>query len=263
MGAIWRKLQRSLASRERTKGTRISARAAQPPEPADAEAALHPFDQRHGVDTGGLIRGEELHSGSRHDVFNAGYYGMSPSRFYWILQQWIADSTHPKIVDYSFIDLGCGKGRAVMMASEFTFRQIIGVELHPGLTRIANDNLDRWKANHSSCPIEIVCHDATEFIFPQGPCLLYLFNPFAGEAINRLIQRLETQFADRRGLLDIIYFNPELGHLFDARRGFELLWTGTVPMSQEDTAADSLASPEDLCSVFRWSGAVRSAAFDR
>ena len=233
----WRKLHPSL----------LSLRFRQTPP--------HPFDRRHGVDTSGLIEGKDLRTGHGNDAFSTAYYGMAPSRFRWIIEYWLADDTHTRIEDYTFLDLGCGKGRALMMASEFGFRQVIGVELHPGLAKIARENLVRWRsAKLNSCPIKIVHQDATEVLFPQSPCLLYLFNPFAAPVVKLLIERIETQFASRPGMLDLIYFNPDSDDLFDAHPGFERLWTGTVPMSEEDTASDTVASPEDLCSVFRWIG---------
>jgi SAM-dependent methyltransferase len=216
---------------------------------------MHPFDQRYGVDTGGLIGGGDLLSGHMHDAFNTAYYGMAPSRFQRVMEYWIEDQTHPPLENYSFVDLGCGKGRAVMMASEFRFGEAVGVELHPGLAGIAQSNVAAWTAaGRAVCPVRIVCQDATEFALPDGACLLYLFNPFAAPVVKRLIQRIEADFAGRPGMLDLIYFNPEAAELLEAHGGFELLWTGTVPMSEEDTAVDLVASPGDLCSVYRWVG---------
>lgn len=222
---------------------------------AQAAPRLHPFDKQFGVDTGGLIPGRELYSGHRNDVFNTAYYGMAPSRFRRLMEYWIADESHAAIEDYSFVDLGCGKGRAVMMASQYSFREVVGVELHAALARIAEANVAVWTAaGRSVCPVRIVCQDATEFAFPKGPCLLYLFHPFAAPVLKQLIERIETDFANRRGLLDLIYFNPEAGELLEAHGGFELLWTGTVALSEEDAAADQVASADDLCSVYRWVG---------
>jgi len=242
IAAAWNKVQ-ALASRRVTEKL-------QP-----AKLPLHPFDQRYGVDTSGLIAGGHLRSGHAHDAFNTAYYGMAPSRFRWIMERWISDVSHVRIEDHTFVDLGCGKGRAILLASEFPFHQAIGVELHPGLARIARRNLVLWEAaKRNLCPFQVICQDATEFVFPAGPCLLYLFHPFTTPVVERLIDRLTSQFAGRPGALDIIYFNPEAGDLFASHPGFTLLWTGTVPMSEEDTAADSVASPQDLCSVFRWIG---------
>ena len=205
------------------------------------------------METSGLIGGEELRSGHRHDVFNTAYYAMAPSRFQRVMESWLADESHPVIENYSFVDLGCGKGRAVLMASEFMFREAVGVELHASLANIAEANVASWNsAKRAKCPVRIVCQDATEFIFPEGPCLLYLFHPFRSPVLERLIERIESDFADRPKMLDLIYFNPEGGELIEAHGDFERLWTGTVPMSEEDAAADRVASADDLCSVYRW-----------
>jgi SAM-dependent methyltransferase len=257
LNTAWSKLRWSLAQRGVAGTVRVALGRLhrQSSSPSDDKPLQHPFDQRYGVDTSGLIGGGDLRSGHKNDIFNTAYYGMAPSRFHRVLQDWISDSGHASIAETSFIDLGCGKGRAIMMASEFDLHQVIGVELNPSLAETAKANLAIWTAaGRAVSPVKILCQDATEFVFPDGPCLLYLFNPFAAPVVKRLIDRLEAEFAGRPGLLDVIYFNPEAGELFDSHKGFQLLWTGTVDMSEEDTAADHVASPEDLCSIYRWIG---------
>src|SRR5260370_30585532 len=114
----------------------------------------------------------------------------------------IADQTHAALEGYSFVDLGCGKGRAVMMASEFGFREVVGVELHAALAGIAEANVAVWSAGgRAVCPVRIVCGEATEFAFPDGACLLYLFNPFAAPAMRPLMQRMQAEFAGLTRLL--------------------------------------------------------------
>jgi SAM-dependent methyltransferase len=256
----WSKLRWSLAQRGLGGTLKFAFERAcrQPNQTIEGTSHPHPFDQRYGVDTGGLIGGGELRSGHRNDVFNTAYYGMAPSRFQRVMEYWIADQTHGALENCSFVDLGCGKGRAVMMASEFRFREVVGVELHAGLAGVAEANVAVWTAaGRAVCPVRIVRQDATEFAFPDGACLLYLFNPFAAPVMKRLVDRIEADFRERPGLLDLIYFNPEAGELLEAHGGFELLWTGTVAMSEEDAAVDLVASAEDLCSVYRWVGVGR------
>jgi SAM-dependent methyltransferase len=258
-GTAWSKLRWSLAQRGLAGTVRVAFERSQRNDAtSETKPSVHPFDLRYGVDTSGLIGGGELRSGHRNDVFNTAYYGMAPSRFRQVMSDWLSDDSHAAVGDYSFIDLGCGKGRAVMMASEFPFRQVIGVELNAPLAKIAKENIAAWTAaGRKVCPVEIVCQDATEFVFPDGACLLYLFNPFAAPVVERLIDGLEAEFAARPGRMDLIYFNPEAGHLLEAHKGFELLWSGTVEMSAEDAEADYVASPDDLCSVYRWVGTDR------
>src|SRR5277367_4507445 len=133
----WSKLQWSLAQRGLGGTLRFALLRTWRQTPDEATPQLHPFDERYGVDTSGLIGGGELRSGHRNDVFNTAYYGMAPSRFQRLMEYWVADESHAGIEHYSFVDLGCGKGRAVMMASEFGFREVVGVELHAPLARIA------------------------------------------------------------------------------------------------------------------------------
>lgn len=263
LGTAWSKLRWSLAQRGVGGTLRFALKRTRlQPNPADEAKPLlhpfHPFDAQYGVDTSGLIGGGDLRSGHRNDVFNTAYYGMAPSRFQRVMQHWIADQSHAALETYTFVDLGCGKGRAVMLASEFGFREVVGVELHAALAKIAENNLAVWTAaGRAVCPVRIVCQDATEFVFPDGASLVYLFNPFAAPVMTRLIERIETDYAQRPGLLDLIYFNPEAGHLLEAHGGFKLLWTGTVEMSEEDSAVDRVASADDICSGYRWVGLTK------
>jgi SAM-dependent methyltransferase len=254
LSAAWSKLRWSIAQRGLGRTLSFALQRGRRPSD-DKRSTLHPFDQRYGVDTSGLIGGGELRSGHKNDVFNTAYYGMAPSRFHHVIASWIADDSHPSIVNYSFVDLGCGKGRAIMMASESAFRQVIGVELHRSLARIAKNNVTIWAASgRAVSPIHVVCQDALDFVFPYGHCLLYLFNPFTAPVLTQLIERISDTFAERPGMLDLIYFNPQDGGLIDAHPGFKLLWSGTVALSEEDAAVDWVASPEDICSVYRWVG---------
>jgi SAM-dependent methyltransferase len=253
LSTAWSKLQWSLAQRGLTGTLRAALYRARHPTEQAAKPQVHPFDKRYGVDTSGLIGGGELRSGHHHDIFNTAYYGMAPSRFHPVMDRWLSDETHPAKANYSFIDLGCGKGRAVLMASEYGFRQVIGVELHPSLAKTAEKNEALWAAaGRAACPVRILCQDAAEFAFPDGACLLYLFHPFTAPVLSRVIERIDADFARHPRPLDVIYFNPQAGDLLENHGGFQRLWTGTIDMSEEDAAVDWVASPDDLCSIYRW-----------
>src|ERR1700722_18290690 len=201
----WSKLQWSLALRRLGRTILLALARVHRRHIEETNPLVHPFDQRYGVDTSGLIGGGELRSGHRNDAFNTAYYAMAPSRFRWVMEYWIGDESHAAIENYSFVDLGCGKGRAVLMASEFGFREVVGVELHPSLAEIAEANLAVWTAaGRAVSPVRIVCREATEFVFPDGACLLYLFHPFGPPVLKQLIERIEVDFAGRHRMLDLI-----------------------------------------------------------
>jgi len=160
----------------------------------------HPFDTQHGVDTSGLLTAVALASGNPNDLLGTGYSGTPPSRFRAVTEHWIAAPPERPTPAYSFIDIGSGKGRAMMLATDYPFAEIIGVEMNAGLAQVARDNLEKWQAsNPSRSPTRVVCQDALQFEFPTTPCLVYLYNPFAEPILKQLIERLGVEKATPRG----------------------------------------------------------------
>jgi hypothetical protein len=97
------------------------------------------FDAEFGTDTGRILYAEELRdSRSRRRVYNATHYGTAPS----IFQQPLA-RLEIGFELYTFVDLRAGKGRIILLATNFTFRQIIGVEFSQELQKVACENISR------------------------------------------------------------------------------------------------------------------------
>lgn len=93
--------------------------------------------------------------------------------------------------EFTFIDIGSGKGRALQMAADHPFRRILGIELLPALDRVAQENLRAYKSDSQLCfALEAVCGDAREFVFPAGPLVVYLFNPLTETGIEDVVTNL-------------------------------------------------------------------------
>ena len=217
----------------------------------EVERPVHPFDTEHGVDTSGRIGGSHLGAGHAHDIYNTAYVGVPPSRLRNAIAQWRALPGVRPIEEYGFFDVGCGKGRAMMLASEMGFRECAGVELDPGLAEVARRNLEAWsKTGKTRCPVYVVEGDATEVALPELPLLVYVYNPFRGPVVRKLLQRLEAHAAGRVGPLDLIYLIPEETKEFAAFPEFGKVWEGTVRMSEEDQQWDD-ADAEDAAQIWR------------
>ena len=226
----------------------------------------HPFDTEFGVQTSGLVSGRHLKAGHAHDRHSTAYYGVAPSIFREICERWRASPPAFPAESYSFIDLGAGMGRAVLLAAEMPFREAVGVELNPELARVASKNVTIWEAEgRALCPMRILPQDATEIEFPDGPCLLFLFNPFGATVLRRLIKRIETAFHNRPGELDLLYVNHEQEKVLAGHSGFKTIYRGDIYKSPDDEVADReilLNQPEgeyasseyESCSIYRWTG---------
>jgi len=93
--------------------------------------------------------------------------------------------------DFTLIDLGSGKGRVLLMASDYPFKRIIGVEFMPELHRSAGKNIAGYSNDRQLCrQIETLCMDARDFQFPEGPLVLYLFNPFSESTFAQVLENL-------------------------------------------------------------------------
>jgi len=93
---------------------------------------------------------------------------------------------------YTFVDVGSGKGRVLFVAAEYPFRKVIGVEFSNALHDDALANLKRYKYWGQRCAdIEPVHADASEFAFPDDNLVIYLFYPFGTEVMGRMLANLE------------------------------------------------------------------------
>ena len=230
----------------------------------------HPFDRAHGVDTGGLLYADALTGLHEHELQNAGYYATAPSLFRGAIALWrqTLPATGYTETDYTLVDIGCGKGRVLMLAAEFGFREIVGVEVDPHLARIARKNLHKWtrRSPRSWVPqvsilrpgrpnprTRIIEGDALALPLPDGPAALFYFNSFERELTERWLSRLGDIARTRTAPLDLIYIHPEFDAQVRQVPGIQTLAQADIPFSAEDAAADAFQVGTDHCAIYRLS----------
>ena len=219
---------------------------------ASNDGGIHPFDRRYGVDTSGLLYADALSTGHARDGANEGYYATAPSLLDEALALWQTTLGGYSLEDYTFIDLGCGKGRVVLLAAGYPFRAVTGIELNPELARTARANLRRWPSTRRAClAVQVVVGDILELKLLPGPVVLYLFNAFDRSVARAFLARLEDATRSRTAPIDLIYMHPDQADLFEASPVVEVLADADLPFSQEDAAADAFEVDHDQCQVFR------------
>jgi SAM-dependent methyltransferase len=124
--------------------------------------------------------------------------------------------------EFTFLDLGSGKGRTLLMASDYSFRRIVGVELLPALNDVAQDNIGKYRSESQKCfAIESICGDATEFGFPVEPTILFLFHPLAESGLRRVRVNLERSLREHPRMVYVVYHNPLLARVLDESAALE------------------------------------------
>jgi SAM-dependent methyltransferase len=216
------------------------------------EAIVHPFDRHYGVDTSGFVTAVHLVTGHPHDLLGTGYYGVAPSRFRTVVDRWLRTPPEFPVSNYAFVDVGCGKGRALMLAAQHPFREILGIELNPGLAETAQTNLELWRATqHPAMPMRALCADATQFDIPDGPCLLFLYNPFAEPLLSKFLDHIERSFSTQPRPLDVVYCNAPNDRLLAEHLRYRRLWSEPISIDAEDVPTNPSADSPELCTLYR------------
>jgi SAM-dependent methyltransferase len=182
------------------------------------------WDLAHGVDTCGDIPLLDLNFKSEHKTPGLEYQSHHPS----IIRAGLG-LLNIRHQDYAFVDFGCGKGRVLLVASEFPFRRIIGLEFAPQLAEIARQNVRTYRARNRRClEVEVITTDATRYQLAPEPQILYFYSPFAREAMDQVVRHIEGSLRESpRDLL--VLFSGLLGmrDLAFGRRGeYERLQRG-------------------------------------
>ena len=169
------------------------------------------FDRRHRVKTNFVIDLDDL-TPAEHAEFGHRHQPTPAA----VLQP-IVNTLPIQHADFTFVDLGCGMGRAVFLASEFPFRRIVGVEFSTELHRIAEQNRLSFRNQNQKCTnIEFVCTDAAEYSLPEENTVFYLYNPFGKPTLRRVINNIGHSLARHPREIVIVYYNPVNAQVLDS-----------------------------------------------
>jgi SAM-dependent methyltransferase len=211
----------------------------------------HPFDKSHGTDTSGFIAADELPANEASRTHAVFYAGSQPSVVRTGLQ------ALPSLETCTFIDLGCGKGRALLVASEFPFKAIIGIELSPDLADIARSNVSLMSTRFPHRQkIQVVVADASTFVLPGGDLVLFLYNPFDAIVVAKVVAGVEAALTTERRFVYIVYYNPVAGHCFDSSPLLTRRYARMVPYAAEELGY----GPDDADPLVIWQGGTAPPA---
>jgi predicted RNA methylase len=118
----------------------------------------------------------------------------------------------PFPAEATFVDLGTGRGRPMILAARMGFRRVVGVELDPVLARTAERNVRRWSRRNPSVEMTVVHADAATCPLPEGPLVLFLANPFGAETMRRVLDRVVARPGSDEVV--VVYFNPVHADVF-------------------------------------------------
>lgn len=166
------------------------------------------LDLRLGGRTRGVLRNEDLLRASSIGGDSNWYEPVQPRKF-----RRIAAAVDLDPAQSTFLDLGAGRGRAMLLAAERGFGHVVGVELDPALAAEAERNVAAWTARRSRRSvgqvISVLHEDAVETALPGGPLLVFLYNSFGANSLRRLLSRLVEDHAASPRPVWLCYVNAQ------------------------------------------------------
>ena len=163
------------------------------------------FDLCYGTDTLRRVNLNTLNFESEHKI-DATWYQPTQAK---PLRDILRKLDLPK--DGVFVDLGSGKGRVLLIAAQFRFKKVVGVEFSPELCEIACENVNVFtQRTHITAQIDVVESDVAIYPIEPDHKVFFLNNPFQEQVMNRVLANLRSSVTQFPRKIWLIYHNPRL-----------------------------------------------------
>jgi SAM-dependent methyltransferase len=126
---------------------------------------------------------------------------------------------------FTFVDIGCGKGKVLLSAIVLPFKRVVGVEYSAYLTRIAEQNIASARLLRRRCScVEIICSDAAQYPVPDEPAIFFFNNPFAYEIMELVLDNIVSSYLRLPRQIYLIFYRassvmPNVSKFLPAKTG--------------------------------------------
>ena len=177
------------------------------------------FDNTFGINTSGIISSVNLDSDSNNWENKHAYEPSNKEIFFHLLSK-----IPLEFPSYTFIDIGSGKGAVLFYATNFNFKEIIGVEYSSTLCDIATSNIESFnKISPSTASMKIVNSDVMDYQLPNGNLLIYLYNPFNEKILVPFIESVIKKKRANSSNIWILYYTPLFKQFLDQFKELETI----------------------------------------
>lgn len=118
------------------------------------------------------------------------------------------------------VDFGSGKGRILVVAAHYGFKNITGVDFSQSLCREAENNIEKIKPLFPATNFQITCSDAANYAIENDANVFFFFNPFDEVVMLQVVRNILTSLKKDPRKVHIVYVNPLHKEIF-LSAGFE------------------------------------------
>jgi SAM-dependent methyltransferase len=107
-----------------------------------------------------------------------------------------------------FLDIGCGKGRALCVAAHYGFKKVTGLDFSKDLCIAAEENLAITQQKFTDLQYKVINNDAFYFEIPKDVDCIFMFNPFDDIIMSGVAANILESFEANPRTITLIYANP-------------------------------------------------------
>ncbi|SFU23273.1 class I SAM-dependent methyltransferase [Mesorhizobium sp. YR577] len=167
------------------------------------------FDRQNGTDTDGIVPLWRLRIVSPNRDAGVRFQSCDPETLKTAIESLPIDPS-----DYVFVDLGSGKGRALLVAGGYPFRRVVGVEFSPEMHAIAAANISKCRDQFRARDVQSLYADAATWEFPAENMVVFLYNPFGESVLRTILGNLKSSLAPGSTVY-ILYLQPVLSEMLE------------------------------------------------
>ena len=158
------------------------------------------FDRKYGIRTSGHVELSDT-SFDPSKLRNATAYGPVNG---WAFRRLLRNLDLPKSLH--FVDLGCGLARPCIVAAEYGFEKVTGVELAPELCITARENVERCHLpSEKKQRISIIQGDVFDYCERSEDDVFFIFRAFSLEFFRIVRTKLAARALQQDKTLTMIY----------------------------------------------------------
>ena len=176
------------------------------------------YEKQLGINTHSIVNLNKLTLAGENSEQNHHYQGASYYILFSIFEKLPIETKNLPLIDY-----GCGKGRALFVAEQCGFTNLIGVDIAKELIDDANSNKAVYVRKNSQSKIDFLFEDATKYLIPDNAQVFYFFNPFGEEVLQKVIDNIKESVKQHPRKLYCIYLNPKYKAVFE-ENGFKVFY---------------------------------------
>jgi len=143
---------------------------------------------------------------------------ISHASIYMPVNYFVLERLMNEIVKYNgnktFLDLGCGRGRVMIVAAHYGFKEIRGIDFAKNLCEDAETMIRLHTRDIPAAHFTVLNCNATDYDIPDDLTSIFLFNPFDEVIMKEVLIRILKSLQQSPRTIRILYANPVYKSLF-------------------------------------------------